>query len=657
MHSSQRAWLIYFRSFIWFKSGKHAVLSICCSIVIMVRNDSAQIMSWAQVLTNTPGEYCLTFSKCVCTMKIPNTVVGYRDANEERALKKTYSLKKQLSYIFSACYLFLLLLLFFFDFYAIQSKYEQVNRGNIEAVNEYAEKIGRALREADTTLTELAIQNTEFEELTRFRTRSEAEQESEQVLRKYEIAYDLAQQAKGRVLGRENMDGICFSYENHKSRRYVFREGIPQEEVEKLIAWHDAGVNEDAYINEWRFLRTGESVYYARYYKRQAAAISVFVDLSNFEFDFAQYMIPEPGIVLEYEGEFAALKGKIQEMLPEGAADPALLEEEYEHYSCAVGTTPLTVHMYVKNPFLQMLDAVSAALLCITAFAIGLGVCFYVTIRKKLILPLEQLVDNLEKVRQGERELPRMRETGIEEFEQLDDTLRMMLREIRQLKIDAYEEKLSNQKVQLQYLQMQIRPHFFLNCLKTLNALAINKKYDKMQDLIYNISVHLRFLLNSETQTISLKKEMDYVRNYQELQNSMGLRQLKLEIELEEETMECPVPSLMVQTFVENTYKYARARENQNALTLKIKGVMLTSDGQRYLDLSVLDDGEGYPAYVLAVLNGQDSEFHDDVGIGIINLKKRCRLIYGERCEFFFDNMPGAFSEIVIPCTGEEEQV
>lgn len=572
-------------------------------------------------------------------------------------MRKAYSLKKQLSYIFSACYLFFLLLLFFFDFYAIQSKYEQVSRRNIEVVNKYAEKIERAVREADTTLTELAIQNTEFEELTRFGMKIAVEQETEQVLRKYEIAYNLAQQAMGRVLGRENMDGICFSYENNRSRRYVFREGISQEEVEKLIAWHAAGANEDAYINEWRFLKTGESAYYIRYYKRQAAAISVYVDMSNFNFDFIQYMIQEPEIVLEYEGEFVTLKETTQKVLPERVVeDPVRLSEEYEHYSCAVGTTPLTVHMYLKNSFFQVLDAVSAVLLCITILALGFGIYFYIIIRKKLIRPLEQLVDNLEKVRLGNRELPSLQENGIVEFQQLDDTLRMMLQEISQLKIDAYEEKLGNQKVQLQYLQMQIKPHFFLNCLKTLNALVINGKYDKMQDLIYSISVHLRFLLNSEKQTLSLKKEMDYVCNYLELQNSMGLRQLKLEIDLDEEAVKCQVPSLMVQTFVENTYKYARTKENQNMLTLKIKGVMLTSEGQSYLDISVLDDGEGYPEYVLDVLNAQDSKFHDDVGIGIINLKKRCRLIYGNRCEFYFDNMPGAFSEIVIPCVEEEEQ-
>ena len=59
----------------------------------------------------------------------------------------------------------------------------------------------------------------------------------------------------------------------------------------------------------------------------------------------------------------------------------------------------------------------------------------------------------------------------------------------------AYDRLLQVQKTKMQYYQIQIRPHFFLNCMKNLYAMAEGKKYEKIQEMILTLSSYLRAVL------------------------------------------------------------------------------------------------------------------------------------------------------------------
>ena len=83
-----------------------------------------------------------------------------------------------------------------------------------------------------------------------------------------------------------------------------------------------------------------------------------------------------------------------------------------------------------------------------------------------------------------------------------------MVSEIEKQKMLSYEETIEKQKAQMQYLQLQLKPHFYLNGLKTLNALTLARDWEKSQELILHISeqmcirysvkcfIHIYFLLS-----------------------------------------------------------------------------------------------------------------------------------------------------------------
>ena len=64
-----------------------------------------------------------------------------------------------------------------------------------------------------------------------------------------------------------------------------------------------------------------------------------------------------------------------------------------------------------------------------------------------------------------------MSEGNLVELEQIDDKFRNMIHQIRRLKITLYEQELEKQKIEMDYLKIQIRPHFYMNCLNFITAI------------------------------------------------------------------------------------------------------------------------------------------------------------------------------------------
>ena len=60
-------------------------------------------------------------------------------------------------------------------------------------------------------------------------------------------------------------------------------------------------------------------------------------------------------------------------------------------------------------------------------------------------------------------------------------------------------------------MQLQIRPHFFLNCLKSLYALAEAGKYDRIQKMILEISKHIRYIFTDSMELVPLSRELDHI--------------------------------------------------------------------------------------------------------------------------------------------------
>lgn len=119
---------------------------------------------------------------------------------------------------------------------------------------------------------------------------------------------------------------------------------------------------------------------------------------------------------------------------------------------------------------------------------------------------------------------------------------------------------------QLDNLAAQLNPHFFFNSLNNIKALvledpqAARRAIDLLSDLL-RMSLYRR-----DTALITVKDEMELIRDYLELEKMRFEKRLQTTIEVDERLLHMPILPLSIQTLVENAIKHGIAQRKDGGI-------------------------------------------------------------------------------------------
>jgi hypothetical protein len=223
-------------------------------------------------------------------------------------------------------------------------------------------------------------------------------------------------------------------------------------------------------------------------------------------------------------------------------------------------------------------------------------------------------------------------------------------KEIKILKIASYEEQLEKQKKELQYLRMQIKPHFYLNAISTISSMSYQNRVKDIQKFIENLSAYLRYLLADYETNATIESEMHHAEDFIQLQRVRYPDGIFYMIDTDQGTENVKVPRLLIQTFIENIFKHAF--EYGRMLSIFISAQWYDGGDRRYVRIRIDDNGEGFGEYLDLFNSGQPSPGK----AGIFTIQRTLELQYGEKHLLRLDNLEagGARVEILIPLTINE---
>lgn len=286
------------------------------------------------------------------------------------------------------------------------------------------------------------------------------------------------------------------------------------------------------------------------------------------------------------------------------------------------------------------------------------------TLSKSVSEPVEQLISAMNEVQKGNLSVRARTGGRFLEFEKMSSYFNDMVSEIDRLRKDVYERTISQQKIQLQYLQTQIRPHFFLNTLNVIYSFSLVRRNDLIEEMVSCLSKYFSYRFKSTDSFVSLGEEKEHIENYLKLHRLRYQNQFLFHLEIEEVLLDAKLPPLVIQTFVENSLKYGVTQEQ--VFELELVAETLTEEGEQKLKITVTDNGPGYDAEILAAVaqgktiekGGSPSAEKSGQGIGINNVIQRLRLIYQDRARVRLFNIQGqgACSEIILPLSFMEEE-
>ena len=153
----------------------------------------------------------------------------------------------------------------------------------------------------------------------------------------------------------------------------------------------------------------------------------------------------------------------------------------------------------------------------------------------------------------------------------------------------AHELSLHASRSELKALRAQINPHFLFNALNAIAGL-IHRHPDRADRTIEQLADVFRYALRgAESEWAVLDDEFDFVRSYLEVEQARFGERLQVAIEMEPEVRGARIPTMMVQTLVENAVKHGLS----DLLGPARVGVHATRDGDRVV-VAVTDNGEGF---------------------------------------------------------------
>ncbi|MCE3229444.1 MAG: putative signal transduction histidine kinase [Bacteroidetes bacterium] len=174
------------------------------------------------------------------------------------------------------------------------------------------------------------------------------------------------------------------------------------------------------------------------------------------------------------------------------------------------------------------------------------------------------------------------------------------------------EQKQLKMKVELDNLKAQISPHFLFNTMNNFYGLAVDKS-NKLPNLMIKLSDLLRYsLYETKHDLVPVSKEIDYVKNYIELEKIRLESTLDLEFDSTvSENEDAGIAPLILMVFIENAFKHARQVLSE---PIEIK-IQLSLTKEKILILKVrnnfFNDGNNHGG-----------------GLGLMNVKKRLELLY-----------------------------
>jgi two-component system LytT family sensor kinase len=192
-------------------------------------------------------------------------------------------------------------------------------------------------------------------------------------------------------------------------------------------------------------------------------------------------------------------------------------------------------------------------------------------------------------------------------------------------KLEARERLLADAR--LAALTSQINPHFLFNTLNTVSSL-IRINPEQARVVVIKLSKILRKLLRQHDTFTPLREELAFIDDYLSIEMVRFGDTLRFVKEVEPESLDRLVPSMLLQPLVENSLKHGLA-DKVNGGTIRLRSRL--SAGR--LHLLVEDDGVGIPEAALANLFDQ--------GIGISNVNERLKVIFGNDYKMWIDSKPG----------------
>ncbi len=518
----------------------------------------------------------------------------------------------------------------------------EVKRGAENFLQVYGTELKNRVTQMDSVLTHLLVQN--YTQLQLVKSSNEAKRfYAAQDIHNYIGDVTLSNNSVDFIVVADALYDICLDATN-TATTYWDRTALREYTKEQALI--------DGYLAEWNFVELNHKTYLYKMYVYNDRAVAVFISTAHFLETIPKGDYGEQTFVLTDE------KGIIQDYLGEewqtGVKGLAIHQTDLQQgfiVEFPIVQGEINLFNLVKNNSIWNQTRINmAVVLGVIVFTILFGFLLIRYIMKEMVYPMNSMAEGMNRIDQGEYTIRIGGKYGTREFTHLKDTFNKLMDEIMDLKIQAYEKVIALKDAELKVIRLQLRPHFFLNAITTIMSLSSKGKNQQIKEYVDSLSKNIRYMFTTRMHTVPVREEIRHVENYIKMQELRYPNCIFHYVDLPPELEEWHIPQMLIQTFIENEYKYAVSIDTP--LTILIRISLDNYQDEEMLLIEIEDDGMGYPQDVLEFMDGRGMRQENNGSrIGLWNIKNMMELMYEREGLISLSNIQphGCLNRIWVP--------
>ena len=445
-----------------------------------------------------------------------------------------------------------------------------------------------------------------------------------------------------------NFEGVFYIYDR-KSGRVYFKYNSDRYSVSEVEAMKRKLARLEEISDskkDWSLEHLGHYYFVSRTNKYTNYQIGIYIDIENsLKNFFGQFASDGAELYITYKNQYLLKFTDNQLTFLEDQKWDDIFEDGWWEKNVFWSSSDGRNRVGVLIPRNRYFAGTQILYIVLILFAVG-GVTFiflmWRLLNERVILPLHRLhlaMDEIEKENLSFRiESTDPKETA--DFRYLYEEFNRMAKEVEASK----EKDKKMYQTELDNLRLQVNPHMLLNSFNMIYSLAQTKNFEYIQRYSMLLVEYFRYVLRENSSLVTLKKEMDFVVNYVEIQKIRFPNTFSFVYRVDDEVLGAYVPPLLIQNFVENSMKYGLIPGKNIEILINVR-----KKDDRML-ISVTDTGRGMTSEILKKVNSGEV-YLDKMGkkhIGIWNCRRRMEVFFGKDTTFSIVSQPEGGTQVWI---------
>lgn len=269
--------------------------------------------------------------------------------------------------------------------------------------------------------------------------------------------------------------------------------------------------------------------------------------------------------------------------------------------------------------------------------------------------PLNLLSDASKRLESGDLGTQAEPFSGNRDFQHIINTFNSMSEELKKQFDRIYDEEISLKDAKIMALRSQINPHFLYNTLDLMNWQARLNGQADISAMIGALSTLLDASLNrSDTREVPLRDEIAYADAFIFILSKRYGSQLKIEKEIDQKLLDTPVPPLVFQPLMENAVEHGFEKNRERYIKMVVRRE------ESHICMEIINSGilsESDMAKIKKILDETAPGEKRGTHLGIMNVKERLKLLYGNEASFDITTRDGfTVAHMSIPLKRSAEQ-